>query len=122
MNPICLVVLLAATAPATTLHRPGKGMAWGYQGDGSAVMNAQPPLRFDATKPVWKTPLPAYGLSTPIVVAGKVFVTCEPTGDMPWARLICLDAKDGKQLWVAELNHLPGTTLTAAQQSQAAKL
>jgi hypothetical protein len=82
-------------------------------------MDARPPLKFDGTKPVWKTPLPAYGHSTPIVVNGKVLVTSEPGAVCPWPQLVCVDDRDGAILWQAPLDHLPVTGLTADQQKRA---
>lgn len=109
------------SAESTVLERPGKGLAWGYQGDGSTVMQANPPLKFDANQPVWRAALPSYGHASPVVVEDRVFVLCEPDDTCPWPRLVCLNNKDGQQFWVAELNHLPATTLTEAQQAEANK-
>lgn len=57
----------------------------------------------------WKTPLPGPGASSPIVVGGKVFVTCysgyglsqEKPGDIEnlVRHLVCIDLKSGQQLW-----------------------
>lgn len=110
----------AQNTALTASGRPGKGLAWGYLGDGTGVMDAKPPLQFDGNKPVWKTPLPAWGLSSPIVVKERVFVVCEPSRDLPWPQLVCLAAADGKELWRGTLNHLPATGLNADAQEKAA--
>jgi hypothetical protein len=47
---------------------------------------------------VWKTRLPSWGNSQPIVVGDRVFCTGEPD------RLICTDARTGAVLWVARAN------------------
>ena len=47
---------------------------------------------------VWKTRLPAWGNTQPIVVGDRVFTTAEP--DM----LVCLDARSGKVLWSVRNN------------------
>lgn len=57
------------------------------------------PVAWTATKNVkWKVPLPAEGNSSPIVVAGKVLVTC-PNKQANERSLLCLDRTDGKELW-----------------------
>ncbi len=57
----------------------------------------------------WKTEMPGPGASSPIIVGGKVFVTCysgyglsqENPGDIKnlVRHLVCVDAKSGKKLW-----------------------
>lgn len=57
----------------------------------------------------WKTPLPGPGASSPIVVGGRVFVTCysgygldqQNPGDIENLKrhLVCVDLQTGKQLW-----------------------
>jgi outer membrane protein assembly factor BamB len=55
------------------------------------------PLRWSTTDNVaWSVDLPAHGASTPIVAAGKVFLSV-PEGDT--VNLWCLDRRDGKLLW-----------------------
>lgn len=46
----------------------------------------------------WKTPLPAPGNSSPIVSAGRVFLTCA-TDEGKNRGLYCYDRKTGKLLW-----------------------
>ena len=90
----------------------------GYRGDGSAVFDGRPPIACNDTTGqniLWKVPLPNWGHSHPVVVAGKVLVTSEggwPAGeDLP--SLLCFDAGTGKQLWRRRLDHLPATGLPA---------
>ena len=57
----------------------------------------------------WKTPLPGPGASSPIIVDGKVFVTCysgygltqERRGDIEnlMRQLVCIDLKTGEMIW-----------------------
>lgn len=55
------------------------------------------PTRWSATDHVkWKVDLPEPGNSTPIVVAGKVFLT-QAVGDQ--RLLMCFDRQDGRLLW-----------------------
>jgi outer membrane protein assembly factor BamB len=79
---------------------------------GSAVANDSDSLP-NAWSPTanlaWKTPLPGPGASSPIIVGGKVLVTCYSgygiTQDGPddieslSRHLVCLDLKTGKMIW-----------------------
>ncbi|MEM8669359.1 MAG: PQQ-binding-like beta-propeller repeat protein [Planctomycetota bacterium] len=57
----------------------------------------------------WKTPLPGPGASSPIIIGGKVFVTCysgyglsqEQPGDIEnlMRHLVCIDMQSGKKIW-----------------------
>lgn len=47
---------------------------------------------------LWKTPMPSWTNSTPIVVGDRVFTMAEPH------TLVCCDAKTGKILWQADNN------------------
>lgn len=80
----------------------------GWLGDGSGVYGGQnPPTTWDAnagTNILWKTRLPNWSNSSPIVAGGKVFTVAEPPlGDFA-PRLICLDAESGKALWQRRLD------------------
>lgn len=56
--------------------------------------SADPPTKWSATESVvWKTPTPAWGNATPVLVGEKLFICAEPT------TLVCLDAKTGAILW-----------------------
>lgn len=60
---------------------------------------------------LWKTPLPNWSTSSPVVAQGRVFVLCdetqypEPTHLFP--TLLCLDATTGTVLWKREVDFLP---------------
>ncbi|MCC6539026.1 MAG: PQQ-binding-like beta-propeller repeat protein, partial [Bryobacterales bacterium] len=50
--------------------------------DGSGVAeSATPPVQWDASKIVWKAPLPGLAVSSPIVSGDRVFVTTAISGD-----------------------------------------
>src|SRR4051794_28196885 len=68
----------------------------GWRGDGSGrYPSATPPLEWSETKNVrWKTAIGPNRYSSPIVVGDRVFVTADP------ARLVCVNADDGRILWV----------------------
>ncbi len=62
----------------------------------------------DATIPAqpkidWSKPLPGRGLSSPIVIGGKVFVTCSSGPKQERLHLICFDAANGSTLWERQL-------------------
>jgi outer membrane protein assembly factor BamB len=58
------------------------------------------PLNWSADKNVkWKAELPQPGNSSPIVAAGKVFVTCADDHSGSQRSLYCFDRADGKPLW-----------------------
>ena len=83
------------------------------------------PLKWDAKKPeniLWKVPLPGVeakaaqdkNQSSPIVIAGKVFVTMSywPGGAadpkaFPEHHVACYQASDGKKLWDVTVEHGP---------------
>jgi outer membrane protein assembly factor BamB len=70
--------------------------------NGSGVdASANTPAKFTERELDWKIALPGVGHSSPVVVGNKVFVTC---GDPQSAKrmLICVDLKDGKELWRRE--------------------
>jgi outer membrane protein assembly factor BamB len=67
----------------------------------SVAAAAKVPTEFSADKNVaWKTPLPGKGVSGPIAVGNKIFVTAS-SGPVVQDRLhvLCYDATTGKQLW-----------------------
>jgi outer membrane protein assembly factor BamB len=76
----------------------------GWRGDGSGrYPGATPPVKWERRKSggsyaaqgfVWATPLPNGGVSCPIVVGNRIFVTCEP------ADLVCIDKGSGQILWI----------------------
>lgn len=63
---------------------------------------AEGPLPPVSKTPLWKAAIPGKGVSSPIVVGGKVFVQ-SATEDGAKRMLICLDASTGKQLWEKDL-------------------
>src|SRR5580700_1337656 len=65
----------------------------------------------DQPKIDWSAPLPGRGLSSPIVVAGKVFVTCSSGPKQERLHLICFNAADGARIWERQLQ-ATGRTMT----------
>ena len=110
---VVLGLLVATTSPATAADEP---RVVGWRGDRSGTFpNADPVTEFTESENVlWKTPMPQWANSSPIVVGGRVFVTSEPD------ELLCLDADDGKILWRKSSTHLdllPRDDAAAARQA-----
>jgi outer membrane protein assembly factor BamB len=57
----------------------------------------------------WKTPLPARGVSSPVVAANKVYITCSSGVRDDRLHVLCFDATTGKQLWHRQLQGTGGT-------------
>lgn len=57
----------------------------------------------------WKTPLPARGVSSPVVAANKVYITCSSGVRDDRLHVLCFDAATGKQLWHRQLQGTGGT-------------
>lgn len=47
----------------------------------------------------WKIELPGRGLSSPIVVGDKLFLTCSSGPDQASLHVFCFSASDGKKIW-----------------------
>jgi outer membrane protein assembly factor BamB len=70
----------------------------GTNSTGHAVGGA--PAEFSADKNVaWKAALPGRGLSSPIVVGGRVFVTASDGPKQDRLQVLAFEASSGKQLW-----------------------
>jgi outer membrane protein assembly factor BamB len=62
------------------------------------------PLRWSDKTATWKEAVPGKGWSSPVVVAGRVYLTSAvPAQGGQSLRVLCLDAKNGKTLWNEEV-------------------
>jgi outer membrane protein assembly factor BamB len=70
------------------------------------------PLEWSTTKNVaWKQAIPGSGWSSPVVHAGRVYLTTAvPDGKDVSLRALCLDAASGKLLWSTEAFRQDGAT------------
>ena len=67
------------------------------------ALDSSPPTNINAEKNIaWKTALPGRGLSSPIIIGNRVFLTAASTVDQTRLHVICLDSRDGKVLWNRE--------------------
>ena len=55
---------------------------------------------------VWKSPVPLGGNSSPVIVAGRIFLT---GGDEKQRQVFCFDAKGGKLLWQRDVPSTPAS-------------
>ena len=88
----------------STVYYPSPERPIGWRGDGSGrYPAATPPTAWErkkegasyATKGIlWMTPLPDTGVSCPIVVGQRIFLTTEVSD------LVCLDKQTGRILWI----------------------
>lgn len=106
LKSLAFATALASTAEAQTLDWRGFR---GNDGTGSSANTGLPTTWSKTDGIVWKTELPGAGTSTPIVVNGKIFVTCysgfnvpgQPRGSQDDLKLhvVCLDRATGKVQW-----------------------
>ena len=74
--------------------------------NGSAVSpETNLPAGFSDTSGLrWKATLPGRGVSSPVIVGGRVYVTCSNGAKDDRLHVVCLDAATGTQLWQRQLS------------------
>ena len=78
------------------------------------------PITLDTNKNVaWKVSLPGRGLSSPIIVGDRVFVTCSSGPKQKRLHVICFNAADGSKRWERQF-WATGRTMTHEKTSVAA--
>jgi len=70
----------------------------GPQGNGVSD-DTHVPGKLDQRSIAWTADLPGRGLSSPIIVGDRVFVTCSSGPKQDRLHVICFNAKDGLKLW-----------------------
>lgn len=94
-----LTLALALTLPAADWPQ--------FKGPGASGVSEETalPTEWDKDRGVkWKAPLPARGVSSPVVAAGKVYVTSSSGKKDDRLHVVCFDASNGKELWHRQLN------------------
>ena len=90
-------------ALALTLSGAAHAADWlqfrGNNGDGIAPDSDLPLTWSEGDNIAWKSALPGRGLSGPIVVSDKVYVTSSSGFRQDRLHVHCFDAKSGKELW-----------------------
>lgn len=78
------------------------------------------PTRLDPARSIaWKVALPGRGLSSPIVVADRLFLTCASGPRQDRLHLFCFSTRDGKKLWERQF-WATGRTMTQSKTCVAA--
>ncbi len=90
-----LAALLCLTSPLLADWRQFRG----NDANGVAEGPAAPTTFSDTQNMAWKVELPGRGLSSPIVVGDKVFLSACSGPRQDRLHVICFNAKDGAQLW-----------------------
>jgi len=68
--------------------------------DGNGIANAVSlPDKIDTNSIAWTADLPGRGLSSPIIIGERVFVTCSSGPKQDRLHVICFNAKDGTKRW-----------------------
>lgn len=101
LTTLAATILIACTSTANADWLRFRGP------NGSGISESDVPAEFGADKNLkWKLMLPGQGVSSPIVVGDKVFVTCYSgygfeDGDLEDLKrhLICVDRNTGEKLW-----------------------
>lgn len=107
---LALILATIIAAIAVSAHADDWPGWRGPRGDGISL-EAAAPLSWSATENIgWRTPLPGTGLSSPIVVGDRVFVTAGDSSDET-RRIICLDSSSGEILWNTAVHQGPGGTM-----------
>ncbi len=107
MRSIFALVLIASFSPLFAADWPQfKGA------NGSGVSSEKDlPVKFtDKDGLRWKVPLTARGVSSPVVMGNKVFVTCSAGTRDDRLQLLAFDTATGKKLWQRSINATGGTT------------
>ena len=97
MNLLLLSLVLGAD--------PAPSQSWpGFRGDGSSTSTAKNlPLTWSPTENLaWRTPLPGYGQSSPVVWKDRVFVTAIDGAEKEKLLVVAVDVKTGKAAWTKE--------------------
>ena len=94
---ISLMVLIAVLGPTVAADWPA------FRGDGSSASpNATPPAEWsieEGRNVAWTADLPGRGVSGPIVVGGRVFLTASDGPNRERLHVLAFDAASGTRLW-----------------------
>ncbi|MFA6543495.1 MAG: PQQ-binding-like beta-propeller repeat protein [Limisphaerales bacterium] len=89
---VCLATVCAQLNAADWLQFRGPG------GTGISP-EANLPVQLDAKSVTWKINLPGRGLSSPVIVGDRVFVTAASGTESDRLHVICFRAADGSKVW-----------------------
>ncbi len=94
--------LLTSAATCVMLAFQASAADWlqfrGLGGTG-VVAEAKVPAQLDEKSITWKINLPGRGLSSPVIVGDRVFVTASSGTEQDRLHVICFRVKDGSKVW-----------------------
>ncbi len=90
-----------------------------FRGPYAAAVSTEAKVPAAEVKIAWTTDLPGRGLSAPIVVGDKVFVTCSSGPGQETLHVFCFNAADGSKRWERAMRST-GRTMTHPKTSVAA--
>lgn len=98
--------LIAAYSVLGTQYSVAADWAQFRGANGSAVSpETNLPAGFSDTSGLrWKATLPGRGVSSPVIVGGRVYVTCSNGAKDDRLHVVCIDAATGAQLWHRQLS------------------
>ena len=104
---VCLATCLLTSASQANDWRQFRG------NDSTSVSNEKNlPSSWSTSENIgWKVSLPGRGLSSPIVVGDRVFVTCSSGFRQDRLHIVCFNAADGSQRWERQFT-ATGRTMT----------
>ena len=110
-----IVLLLSLGAFCSALPASDWPQFRGVNSSGYAAEDSMP----NEPKIAWSTLLPGRGLSSPIVIGDKVFLTAASGPKQELLHVLCLNTSDGKSVWERKLK-ATGRTMSHAKTSVAA--
>lgn len=90
-----------------------------FRGPKAAAVSTEAKAPGDDLKVAWSADLPGRGLSAPIVVGDRVFVTCSSGPGQETLHVFCFNAADGSKRW-ERVMRTTGRTMTHPKTSVAA--
>jgi outer membrane protein assembly factor BamB len=90
-----------------------------FRGPNATAVSTEAKVPADDLKIAWTADLPGRGLSAPIVVGDRVFVTCASGPGQETLQVFCFNAADGSKRWERAMRST-GRTMTHSKTSVAA--
>jgi outer membrane protein assembly factor BamB len=90
-----------------------------FRGPNATAVSTEAKVPADDLKIAWTADLPGRGLSAPIVVGDRIFVTCASGPGQETLQVFCFNAADGSKRWERAMRST-GRTMTHSKTSVAA--
>lgn len=99
---VLVVALLSASLPRVS--PAADWPAWRGAEQGGVGVDVSLPLTWSSSENVrWRKELPGRGISCPVIVGGRIYVTCASLFRERRLHLLCLDVRSGEALWQRQL-------------------